>query len=245
MKECNIEKVLNGRLAEFCYFIHANDNDCICIDPGYETDRIMRYIEQHNLVVKEILLTHGHFDHMLSCYYLQQKFGSNIYISKEDEEILYNAEHNYSNLINKTTFDEFKIKDYVKDNEMINLLGYDIRCISTPGHTKGSMSFYFETQKVLFSGDIKSLTSEELLDAFNNIPSSEVSGDKNIIDLLVETNICSSKREAREFVSNNSISVNGDKVNDLEFIIKKDNAIVDNFTIIRKGKKKYFVIKHI
>lgn len=153
MKECNIEKVLNGRLAEFCYFIHANDNDCICIDPGYETDRIKRYIEQHNLVVKEILLTHGHFDHMLSCYYLQQKFGSNIYISKEDEEILYNAEHNYSNLINKTTFDEFKIKDYVKDNEMINLLGYDIRCISTPGHTKGSMSFYFETQKVLFSGD--------------------------------------------------------------------------------------------
>lgn len=153
MKECNIEKVLNGRLAEFCYFIHANDNDCICIDPGYETDRIMRYIEQHNLVVKEILLTHGHFDHMLSCYYLQQKFGSNIYISKEDEEILYNAEHNYSNLINKTTFDEFKIKDYVKDNEMINLLGYDIRCISTPGHTKGSMSFYFETQRVLFSGD--------------------------------------------------------------------------------------------
>ena len=68
---------------------------------------------------------------------------------------------------------------------------------------------------------------------------------KNIIDVLVEAEICSSKREAREFVSNNSISINGEKVNDLEFIIKKDNAIVDNYTIIRKGKKKYFVIKHI
>ena len=112
-------------------------------------------------------------------------------------------------------------------------------------HGKEEYEKVLKISEALFSGDIKSLTSEELLDAFNNIPSSEVSGDKNIIDLLVESNICSSKREAREFVSNNSISVNGDKVNDLEFIIKKDNAIVDNFTIIRKGKKKYFVIKHI
>ena len=99
--------------------------------------------------------------------------------------------------------------------------------------------------EALFSGNIKELSSDELLDAFNNIPSSEVSDDKNIVDLLVETGICSSKREAREFVSNNSISINGDKVNDLEFTVKKENAMVDNFTIIRKGKKKYFVIKHI
>ena len=99
--------------------------------------------------------------------------------------------------------------------------------------------------EALFSGDLKKLTTDELLDAFNNIPSSEISGDKNIIELLVETNICSSKREAREFVSNNSISVNGEKVNDLEYIIKKEKAIVSNFTIIRKGKKKYFVIKHV
>ena len=45
-------------------------------------------------------------------------------------------------------------------------------------------------------------------------------------------------------ISANSISINGDKVNDLEFVIKKENAIGD-FTIIRKGKKKYFVIKHM
>ena len=112
-------------------------------------------------------------------------------------------------------------------------------------HGKEEYEKVLKISEALFSGDLKKLTSEELLDAFNNIPSSEVNNDKNIIDLLVETNICSSKREAREFVSNNSISINGDKVNDLEFIIKKENAIVDNFTIIRKGKKKYFVIKHV
>ena len=119
------------------------------------------------------------------------------------------------------------------------------REVITDIHGKEEYEKVLKISEALFSGDLKKLTSEELLDAFNNIPSSEVSEDKNIIDLLVETNICSSKREAREFVSNNSISINGEKVNDLEFIIKKENDIVDNFTIIRKGKKKYFVIRHV
>lgn len=98
--------------------------------------------------------------------------------------------------------------------------------------------------EALFSGDIKSLKEEDIHDAFNSLPSYEVKEDKNIIDLLVESGVCSSKREAREFVGNNSISVNGDKINDLDFVISKDNAI-GCFTIIRKGKKKYFVIKHV
>ena len=112
-------------------------------------------------------------------------------------------------------------------------------------HGKEEYEKVLKISEALFSGNLKELTSDEIKDAFNNIPSSEIKEDKNIIDLLVETNICSSKREAREFVSNNSISINGEKVNDLEFIVKKENAIVDNFTIIRKGKKKYFVIKHM
>ena len=62
--------------------------------------------------------------------------------------------------------------------------------------------------------------------------------------LLVNANITSSKREAREFITNNSISINGEKVNDLEFIVTKENALYQEFTIIRKGKKKYYVIKH-
>ena len=112
-------------------------------------------------------------------------------------------------------------------------------------HGKEEYEKALRISEALFSGNLKTLSSEELHDAFNNIPSCEIDSDKNIIDVLVETSICSSKREAREFVNNNSISINGEKVNDLEFIIKKDNAIVDNYTIIRKGKKKYFVIKHI
>ena len=96
----------------------------------------------------------------------------------------------------------------------------------------------------LFKGNIKDLTEEELSIAINSIPSFELESDRNIIDLLVESNICSSKRESREFVNNNSISINGEKVNDLEFIINKNNALFNKYTVIRKGKKKYFVIIH-
>ena len=112
-------------------------------------------------------------------------------------------------------------------------------------HGKEEYEKVLKISEALFSGDLKKLSRDEIIDAFNNIPSSEVNGDKNIVDILVENGICSSKREAREFVSNNSISINGEKVNDLNFIVKCENAIVDNYTIIRKGKKKYYVIKHV
>lgn len=98
--------------------------------------------------------------------------------------------------------------------------------------------------RVLFSGNLKELSKEELKDAFMQMPTFKVDGNRNIVDLLVEAGICSSKREAREFVNNNSISVNGEKINDVEFVISKENAITDNMTVIRKGKKKYFIIEH-
>ena len=96
----------------------------------------------------------------------------------------------------------------------------------------------------LFKGNIKELSHEELLDASKSMDSYEIDNDTNLVDLLVDANITSSKREAREFITNNSISINGDKVNDLEFVVKRENAIDNKFTIIRKGKKKYYVIIH-
>ena len=96
----------------------------------------------------------------------------------------------------------------------------------------------------LFKGNIKELSKDELIDASKNMDSYTLNEDMNLVDLLVNANITSSKREAREFITNNSISINGEKVNDLDFIVTKENALYQEFTIIRKGKKKYYVIKH-
>ena len=96
----------------------------------------------------------------------------------------------------------------------------------------------------LFKGSIKDLTKDELEMAVNSLQSFEINENTNIVDLLVLASICSSKREAREFLNNNSISINGEKVNDLEYVVSKESALYNEYTIIRKGKKKYFVIKH-
>ena len=96
----------------------------------------------------------------------------------------------------------------------------------------------------LFKGNIKELSHDELIDASKSMDSYEINNDTNLVDLLVDAKITSSKREAREFITNNSISINGDKINDLEFVVKRENAIDNKFTIIRKGKKKYYVIIH-
>ena len=103
---------------------------------------------------------------------------------------------------------------------------------------------YKEAVKIsqsLFSGDIKNLTSKEIEMAFKGLDKLVIKEDMNIVDFLVEFNICSSKREAREFVNNNSISINGEKINDLEFVINKSIAIDNKYVVVRRGKKKYFI----
>ena len=73
MRNYKIEKILNGRLAEFCYLVHDIDSkDCICVDPGYDTDRILKFINQGGYIIKYILLTHGHFDHIFDAKKLKE-----------------------------------------------------------------------------------------------------------------------------------------------------------------------------
>ena len=98
--------------------------------------------------------------------------------------------------------------------------------------------------EALFSGNIKELNVNEIENAFKDVPNFDINEDKNLVDLLVEAKICSSKREAREFVSNNSISVNGDKVNDLDFVVTKSTTLGDKYIVIRRGKKQYYLVKY-
>lgn len=95
----------------------------------------------------------------------------------------------------------------------------------------------------LFSGDIANLSVSEIEMAFKGLQAYSIDRDTLLVDLLVDSNICKSKREAREFISSNSISVNGKKINDLDCVITRDMAIEDKYIVIRRGKKKYYIIK--
>lgn len=96
----------------------------------------------------------------------------------------------------------------------------------------------------LFSGNLKELTASEMKDAFKDVPSSELAKEpKNIVDVLVEAKISSSKRQAREDVTNGAISINGEKVTDLDYVLDEKDRLDDAFSIIRRGKKKYHMVK--
>ena len=102
-----------------------------------------------------------------------------------------------------------------------------------------------EISEALFSGDIKNLNAKEIEMAFKGLERKTISEEKNIVDLLVEEEICKSKREAREFIDSKSITLNGEKVESYEFNVTKSVAIEQKYIVIRRGKKKYYIIEFI
>ncbi len=94
---------------------------------------------------------------------------------------------------------------------------------------------------VLFSGDVSSLTGKEIEQVFHGVPSFDIEKDENILDFLVNHDIVASKREGREFISNGSITLNGNKITDCEYIVSKNTSIEGKYIIIRRGKKKYYL----
>lgn len=98
--------------------------------------------------------------------------------------------------------------------------------------------------KALFSGDLKALSAGEMKAAFKDVPSVEMAKEpKAIVDLIVEGGISSSKRQAREDITNGAISINGEKVTDLEYVIDEKDRLDDAFAIVRRGKKKYHMVQ--
>ena len=137
------------------------------------------------------------------------------------------------------------VEEHNKEPHLRNAQKVLAREIITDLHGKEEYEKALNISKNLFEGDIRAINPDVIENVFKNVPNYEINKDTNIVDLLVESGVCSSKREAREFVTNSSITLNGDKITDLEFIINKDFAIDNKYIVIRRGKKKYFLVKYI
>ncbi|MGY3781400.1 tyrosine--tRNA ligase [Streptococcus gallolyticus] len=98
----------------------------------------------------------------------------------------------------------------------------------------------------LFAGNIKSLSAKELKQGLNNVPNYAVQANdnRNIVEVLVATKISPSKRQAREDVQNGAIYINGERIQDLAYTLSDDDKIDNELTVIRRGKKKYFVLTY-
>ena len=112
-------------------------------------------------------------------------------------------------------------------------------------HGKDEFDKAVQVSESLFNGNLKSLKLEDILIGLKDVPNFELNNDINVLDMLINNNICSSKREARELIDSGSISINDDKIDDSEMIITKALAINKQIIVVRRGKKKYYIGKFI
>ena len=108
-------------------------------------------------------------------------------------------------------------------------------------HGKEEYGNAVRISECLFQGDIKSLSSEELLLGFKDVPHFEITEEQNLVDFLVQHHIASSKREAREFIHAGSITINGDRIQEEDYVVTKEKAKDNKIVVVRRGKKKYYL----
>ena len=114
-------------------------------------------------------------------------------------------------------------------------------CIITDLHGEDEYKKAVQISEALFGGDLSGLTAHDIMVGMKMVPSIKLNEEMTLIDLLVNKEICTSKREAREMLQSNAISINNVKYTDENMIVSKDMAIDEKVIVIRKGKKKQFI----
>ncbi len=150
-----IKKLIVGSLSTNCYLItDKNTKETIIIDPGDDADYIERIINDNNLIPQKLILTHGHYDHMLAAFELKNTYGIPLLTSKKDEFLLKTSPKSARHfskiknvLIPKIDFDLDKIKKIVLGKNIFSV-------IEAPGHTPGGICLVLEKERIIFVGDL-------------------------------------------------------------------------------------------
>lgn len=151
-KELKVGCIVLGFLENNNYFIHREgEHDAIFIDPNSKGDKLFVQLREKGLTVKAILLTHGHFDHIMGANEMREISGAKIYALKEEEELLMDPVLNSSFKVGRSC--TVKPDVLVSDGEVLDFGDIKLKVIATPGHTAGGCCFYSEEDGVLFSGD--------------------------------------------------------------------------------------------
>ena len=165
-------------------YILVNDNDCLIIDPSFETNEIIQLINKHKWNVVGILLTHAHYDHICGVNKITNVFNCNIYCSINEKDILQN--HHLAEEFNVHNFknNRKKIIYFEKNHLVIN--NFNINIIASPGHTPGSVTYLYKNY--LFVGDTIFNDSIGRTDLYKGNSNDIFSSIKKIMKLINDEN---------------------------------------------------------
>mgnify|MGYP000350349985 CR=1 FL=1 len=147
-----IRMMVLGPVQTNCYFlINEDTKEVLIVDPADRAQKIIEWINSEGLKPVAILLTHGHFDHIMGIDTLRREWSVPVYASALEQKVLTDANVNLSVAYGAGYV--FADAKFLEDGASLALAGYQIRMISTPGHTAGGCCYYIEEEEVLFSGD--------------------------------------------------------------------------------------------
>lgn len=141
-----------GDIGTNCYLmVNTSTKETIIVDPGGDAPMLERHIAQQGLKPVAVFLTHAHYDHAHHAKVLKKEYQIPVYVHEAERETLTDVRVNASAMFGCPETYEADI--FVKDGQQIQVAGFDIKVLHTPGHTPGGACYYFEKNKTLVSGD--------------------------------------------------------------------------------------------
>lgn len=147
-----IQHSVLGMCATNTYYVYDDETKRgLIVDPADSPDTIIAKADSLSMIPEAILITHGHFDHVLAMNKAREHYGIKVYAGLTEKQVLHDMAMNLTSSFGMGQI--FDADIYLKDGEEFETAGYHIKAIEVPGHTIGGMCYYFDKQGVLFSGD--------------------------------------------------------------------------------------------
>ena len=148
-----IKRFILGMASTNSYVVTNTDTkECVIVDIGSYSEVMESYINDNGYTLKGILLTHGHFDHIMGLDGILKNHKVPVYIYEDEADMLKDPELNASTCFGLNYAFGAKVNT-LRDGEIISVAGMDFKVIHTPGHTKGGCCYLNEKEETLFSGD--------------------------------------------------------------------------------------------
>lgn len=148
----SVNSMMLGVVGTNCYIVSNDDTkEAVVIDPGDEAEKVNDFLKKNGLTPKAVLLTHGHFDHIMGVDGVRDAWQVPVYVSEPEKALMEDPLLNGCGMIGRSV--SVKADKFLKDKEEVAFGGMLFEVIYTPGHTGGGVCYYMPQTELLFSGD--------------------------------------------------------------------------------------------